>query len=149
MKYFKSLIFITLLAIFSLHLSAQSDVIFEFEAGGKKAVVTMHQYRRLFELSNSVLRSCKSNYPTKDEIQSLANVLGLTRALPPNIHLKFSERDVESWSNQMLNVDQIRLEFMARKAILESAYFNNILIPTQEDLNSIVQSCIVKISGLH
>jgi len=150
MKIFKNAIIISaLLTITSLHLFAQSEVIFEFESGGKKAAVTMHQYRRLVELSNSVLRNFKTNIPAKDEISELANVLGLMRSLPPNIQFRFSERDIEFWSNQMLNTEQLKLEFMARKAILEAAYFNNVLITTQDEFDTFTKSCILKFSELH
>ncbi len=148
-KYTFCLIISMFLIFISFRLFAQSEVIYEFEMDGKKATVTTHQFRRLMELSNSVLRSIKPTIPTKEDIRQLANVIGLTRALPPNIQFRFTEREIEFWADQMADKEKLRLEFMARKAILEAAYFKNIVIPSEDDFNRLVLELIPKIADMH
>ena len=83
----------------------------------------------------SYLEIGSKNRLLKGEIKKLAEHFGLLQETHTNPHLSFLEGDISYWEEQGLSEDRIKLEFAARKAVLEAADQQRIVISDQGKLS--------------
>jgi hypothetical protein len=80
---------------------------------------------------------------SKEDIKRLAVQFELTKSTNTNPHLKYKEGDVSFWYKHHVeygvNEDDLKLEFAARKAVLEAADDMKVIIDTQGDLSHAAQ----------
>lgn len=80
---------------------------------------------------------------SKDDIERLAVEFELTKSTRTNPHLKYKEGDISYWYKQHVkygvNEEDLKLEFAARKAVLEAADDKKVIIDTQGDLSHAAQ----------
>lgn len=72
---------------------------------------------------------------SKNEIRALANEFGLLNETGMNSHLSFLGGDISYWYEQKLSKNRLKLEFAARKAVLEAANEQGIVIDDQGKLS--------------
>lgn len=72
---------------------------------------------------------------TKGDIKELAREFGLLEETEINPHLSFLAGDIAYWYEQELSEARLRLEFAARKAVLEAADRQRIVIGDQGKLS--------------
>ncbi len=73
----------------------------------------------------------KSQLLSKNEVRQLALEYGLTAETAINPHLKFLGGDISFWFEQEISEHRLRLEFAARKAILDAADKTEVIIRDQ------------------
>jgi hypothetical protein len=135
----KKLLFISFVFVYCLSFS---QIAFQIptEVSNKKVVIEISENNK-----NRLLNESTEIMDTRDEVRTLARDLGLMNEISPNIHLSFLDGDISYWTEQRLNKKRLTLEFIARKAVLDAASLNNIIIPTQGDLSYYSQQIIGKI----
>jgi hypothetical protein len=84
----------------------------------------------------------RKNLSTED-IKRLAVEFELTKSTRTNPHLKYKGGDIAFWYEQHVeygvNEEELKLEFAARKAVLEAADNMKVIIDTQGDLSHAAQ----------
>jgi hypothetical protein len=83
--------------------------------------------------------------PSKDMVKRLAESAGLFERSFANPHLRYLDGDISYWFEQRLPVDDLRIEFLARRAVLSAADRTDIEFATQGDLSSAAQSVSKKL----
>lgn len=81
---------------------------------------------------------------TVSEVKELAVAYGLLTETPPNIHLCFLDGDIEFWAKQGLTENRYRLEFAARKAVLDAAQISGVVIKDHGTLASAAQQVMAE-----
>jgi hypothetical protein len=72
---------------------------------------------------------------SKDQIKQLAKDVGLLTETKTNPHLSFLDGDIAYWEEQKLSLTRLRLEFAARKAVLDAADKAKVIIDDQGKLS--------------
>ena len=72
---------------------------------------------------------------SRADIRKLAQEFGLMKETRVNPHLAFLEGDLSYWYEQQLSDDRLRLEFAARRAVLDAADNQRIVIADQGKLS--------------
>ena len=81
---------------------------------------------------------------TVSEVKELAVAYGLLTETPPNIHLGFLDGDIEYWVKQGLTENRYRLEFAARRAVLDAAQTAGVVIKDQGTLSWAAQQVMAE-----
>ena len=71
----------------------------------------------------------------QDEVKKLAEDFGLLKETRTNPHLSFLGGDIAFWHEQELSEDRLKLEFAARKIVLEAADKQGVVIDDQGKLS--------------
>lgn len=69
---------------------------------------------------------------SKDKIKQIAKDFGLMEKTKTNPHLVFLDSDITYWHTQKLDESHLKLEFAARKILLEESERQNISIPDKK-----------------
>jgi hypothetical protein len=83
--------------------------------------------------------------PSEKLIRELARAIGLIKETDTNPHLSFLDGDIAYWSEQQLNWERLKLEFAARKAVLDAADKKHIFINDQGTLSCASQPIMAEV----
>lgn len=92
------------------------------------AAETSRQVRQLSQTPSKPLSSCAA-------IRSLAQGFGLLTETPPNIHLSFDTGDISFFCEQKWTGNKYKLEFAARRAVLDAANDSKVVIKDKGTLS--------------
>ena len=81
----------------------------------------------------------------RNEIKELAKEYGLLEESKMNPHLSFLDGDIAYWDEQGLSIGRLRLEFAARKAVLDAADKSGVVIADQGKLSWAAQKIMAQI----
>lgn len=90
-------------------------------------------------------RSGGSKALSEGDIRKLAETFGLMTETRTNPHLGFLDGDISYWAQQNLSVDRLKLEFGARRTVLEAADKQRIVIADQGKLSWAAQQIVADI----
>ena len=76
---------------------------------------------------------------SKAKVRELAKDLGLMSEIKINPHLRFIGGDISYWYEQNLGFNELALQFIARKVILDAADAQKIVIKDQGELSWLAQ----------
>jgi len=82
---------------------------------------------------------------TKEEVRALAEAVGLLQETETNPHLAFLGGDIAYWSEQAISLDRLRMEFAARKAVLDAANRDKVIIDDQGKLSWAAQEIMAHV----
>ena len=71
----------------------------------------------------------------ENDVIGLIEEFGLFDGTPPNGDLAFTEGDITFWVDEKMTEDELRVEFAARRTVLDSAEKHNIVFPKQAHLS--------------
>lgn len=81
----------------------------------------------------------------RNEIKELAKEYGLLEESKMNPHLSYLDGDIAYWDEQGLSIGRLRLEFAARKAVLDAADKSGVIIADQGKLSWAAQKIMAQI----
>jgi len=83
--------------------------------------------------------------PNHNEIKEIAEEYGLMDETKTNPHLSFLDGDIAYWYEQGLSLERLRIEFGARKIVLDAAEKNNVIIGDQGKLSWAAQQIMANL----
>jgi len=86
-----------------------------------------------------------TNPVSKAIVDNLARYAGLFEETQNNPHLSFLPGDISYWYNAKRSLNRLKLEFAARKIVLEAADEVGAIINTQGDLSSAAQQIMAEV----
>jgi hypothetical protein len=102
------------------------------------------------DITNSVTLAYYT--PADASVRSLAKNMGLLSETEVNPHLRFLGGDIAYWTEQVeagLSLKRLRLEFAARKAVLDAADRADVIIDDQGKLSFASQKIIARVLKEH
>lgn len=106
------------------------DVVVGIPIGGRLLNVRESDIRRIVERSRPLVTPV-GGQPTKAQVKELAKMIGLLDSPRINPHLRFLDGDISYWYEQELRLDELRMHFAARKAVLDAADRDGVVIADQ------------------
>lgn len=103
---------------------------------GKEIAITNEDFEKNYENGRKATPTGDtSGKLSKQQIKELAQKIGLLQESKTNPHLSFLDGDIAYWSEQGLSLTQLRLQFLARKAVLDAAERAKVRIADQGKLS--------------
>lgn len=121
------------------------SVVIRIEIDGKPLPILKADIDLGAQLRQGPSPSPSSVRPTRDEVRELARSVGLLEATKTNPHLRFLEGDMSYWYEQELTLDELRLQFISRRMVLEAAEREHLVIDDQGKLSWAAQRVMADI----
>jgi hypothetical protein len=134
--------FFLVVSVLGPYLYAQPVVTYKnVEIKGK--IITFNPQKVHVWVQKLISKSAARKSMSKEDILGLAVEFELTKSTSTNPHLKYKEGDISYWYKQYIEYgvkeEDLKLEFAARKAVLEAADDMRVIIDTQGDLSHAAQ----------
>lgn len=99
---------------------------------GKHALhVRKSDIQRVVELIRQLPQASSSSQPTEPQVRDLADKLGLLESRKVNPQLIFLSGYLSSWVESGLTLDELKMQFAARRAVLDAADRDDVKIKDQ------------------
>ncbi|KAA3655948.1 MAG: hypothetical protein DWQ04_32500 [Chloroflexi bacterium] len=72
--------------------------------------------------------SVKNDMLSRKQVKQLTQEFGLLKATNTNPHLRYVEGDISYWHEQRLGIDELKLQFIARKIVLDVCERQSVII---------------------
>jgi hypothetical protein len=122
--------------VYSGSASAQISYVKTINIGGKDIRFSNDDFKKNFEKGQAATPTGDtSGKVSKQQIKELAEQIGLLQESETNPHLSFLPGDIAYWFETGLSLKQLRLQFSARKAVIDAADRAKVRIADQGKLS--------------